>query len=74
MGRGLTRICLHWTVGQYIPNHLDLNDVKLGDAVTVRVDESTFVTSINGLYRIMKMTINVDKDWNESVNLDMEAW
>jgi hypothetical protein len=55
-------------------NHLDLNDVKLGDAIKVRVDNSSFVTTINGMYRIMKMTINVNPNWDESVNLDMEAW
>lgn len=55
-------------------NHLDLNVVKLGDAIKVRIDESTFVTTIDGMYRIMGMTINVDPNWNESVSLDMEAW
>lgn len=55
-------------------NHLDLNKVKLGDAIKVRIDQSTFVTSINGMYRIMKMNISVDTDMNENVSLDMEAW
>jgi len=55
-------------------NHLDLDEVTLGDAITIRIDNSSFVNTINGMWRIMKMTINVDRDMNESVSLDVEAW
>ena len=55
-------------------NHLDINDVKLGDAIKVRIDNSSFVTSINGMYRIMKMSIDVDVNIEENISLDMEVW
>jgi hypothetical protein len=55
-------------------NHLDINNVKLGDAISVRVDGSTFVTSIDGMYRIVGMTINVDTNFNEAISLDLEVW
>lgn len=55
-------------------NHLNLDEVQLGDAINVRIDGSTFVTTIDGMYRIMGMNINVDRDMNESISLDMEKW
>lgn len=55
-------------------NHLDLNDVQLGDSINVRIDNSDFVTTIDGMYRIMKMDINVDPNFNENVSLQMERW
>jgi hypothetical protein len=55
-------------------NHLDMNNVWTGDAVNVRVDGSSFVTSINGLYRIIGIRMTIDPDMNESVSLDMVVW
>lgn len=55
-------------------NHLDINNVWVGDAINIRVDGSSFVTTINGLYRIIGMRITVDPDMNESVSLDMVVW
>lgn len=55
-------------------NHLDINDVKLGDAIKVRIDNSSFVTSINGMYRIMKISIDVNVNIEENISLDMEVW
>ena len=55
-------------------NHLDLDEVKLGDAINIRIDGSSFVTTINGMYRIMAMDINVNINMEEQVNLDLQRW
>lgn len=55
-------------------NTLDLNDVILGDSIYVRVDNSSYVDYINGMFRIVAMTIDVTKDMVESVNLTLQAW
>lgn len=55
-------------------NTLDLNDVGLGDAIYVRVDNSSYVDYINGLFRIMSMSIDVSPDMEESVNLVLRKW
>lgn len=55
-------------------NNLDLDDIHLGDAINIRVDGSTFVTSINGMYRIMKMSIDINMNHDEKINLDMVRW
>lgn len=56
------------------PGELDINNVIVGDAITVRVDGSTFVDNVNGLYRIIKMSVNVDINLNEVVSLDLVYW
>ena len=49
-------------------------DVVVGDAVLVRVEGSTFVESINDLYRIIGMTINVSNDMEENISLKLIKW
>ena len=56
------------------PNELDLNNIWLGDAIKVRVDGSTFIDDINGLYRIYEINIGYSQDGEESISLGVEAW
>lgn len=55
-------------------NTVDLNDVVLGDAIYLRVDGSTYVDYINGLFRIVAMDINVSNNNEESVGLELQRW
>lgn len=57
-----------------VPNEIDLNSVGIGDAVTIRVDGSTFIDNLNGMYRIQSMTITVSNSGEESVSLDVYLW
>lgn len=49
-------------------------EIITGDAVLVRVEGSTFSTSINDLYRIINMTIAVSKDSEETITLKLVKW
>lgn len=55
-------------------NTLDLNDVSLGDAIYLRVDNSTYVDYINGMFRIVEVSINVSLEMVESVTLTLKRW
>lgn len=57
-----------------VPNEIDLSVVGIGDAVTVRVDGSTFIDNVDGLYRIIGMTITVDTKGEETVSLNVTYW
>lgn len=48
---------------------IDLDTLKVGDSVTVRIDGSTMCDDVNGLYRIYSMDISVDENNQESVSL-----
>jgi hypothetical protein len=50
---------------------LDLNEVGLGDAVTVSVEGSTFIDNIDGLYRIVGIAVNVSKNNQENIALKL---
>lgn len=49
-------------------------DVIVGDAVLVKVEGSTFTESINDMYRIVNMNINVSKENEESITLKLSKW
>jgi hypothetical protein len=49
-------------------------EVVVGDAVQVRVEESTFVTSINDMYRIIEMSINLSNNMEENISLKLAPW
>ena len=55
-------------------NTLDLNDVGIGDAIYVRVDGSSYVDYINGMFRIVAMTLDVSPEMQESVGLTLKKW
>ena len=55
-------------------NTLDLNYVQLGDAIYLRVDGSSYVDYINGMYRIVELDIDVSIDIEESVTLTLQKW
>lgn len=49
-------------------------EVITGDSVLVKVEGSTFVESINSLYRIIDMKLNVNKNNEESITLKLIKW
>lgn len=53
---------------------LDLDDVEVGDAIYVRIDGSSYVDYVNGLYRIMKMSIDVTQEFDETVTIVLQKW
>lgn len=53
-------------------NTLDLNELWIGDSITVRLDNS--ITTINGLYRIEELSVKIDVNFAESVKLKLEQW
>jgi carbohydrate binding protein with CBM4/9 domain len=55
-------------------NVLDLDDVEIGDAIYIRVDGSTYIDYVNGLYRIVGMDINVSREFEESITLELKKW
>lgn len=55
-------------------NTLDLNDVTIGDAIYIRIDNSTYVDYINGMFRILEMTIDVSPEMQETVSMVMGRW
>lgn len=55
-------------------NTLDLNDVIVGDAIYIRVDGSTYVDYIDGMFRIVEMDLDVSQEMEESVTLTLEKW
>lgn len=55
------------------PGELDINDVWIGDAVTIRNYVSTTL-SLDGLYRIVGLDIDWSVDGEENVSLEVEAW
>lgn len=57
-----------------VAGELDLDEVETGDAIYIRVDNSTYVDYVNGLYRIVKMSIDVSQEFDETVSLELEKW
>lgn len=53
-------------------NTLDLNELWVGDSITVRLDNR--ITTINGQYRIEELSVTVDGNFAESVKLKLEQW
>lgn len=49
--------------------NIDPTEVIVGDSIYIRVDDSTYVDDINGLYRIIEMNIEIDKDSREKISL-----
>lgn len=47
----------------------DVTSTKIGDAVTVKVDDSDYDDDLNGLFRIAKQTIGVDENEHEDIKL-----
>jgi len=60
---------------QVLPNirvdgkEVDLDVLRVGDSVFVRIDESPMNDDVNGMYRIYEMTIAVDQNSYEQVTL-----
>ena len=55
-------------------NTLDISNVEPGDAVYIRVDGSSYVDYINGMYRITDMSIDVSPEMEENISLTLRAW
>ena len=55
-------------------NTIDLNEVVLGDAIYVRIDDSSYVDYINGMFRIVERNIEVTIDMEENVSMTMTRW
>jgi carbohydrate binding protein with CBM4/9 domain len=55
-------------------NVLDLDEVETGDAIYIRVDNSTYIDYVNGLYRIIGMDINITREFDEEVKLTLVRW
>lgn len=49
-------------------------EVITGDAVLVKVEGSTFIETINELYRIINMTISVGLENQENISLKLVKW
>lgn len=45
------------------------SDVRVGDSIKLRVDSSLFNNDIDGMVRIYKQEIDVDQNYNETINL-----
>lgn len=56
------------------PNEFDLNTIKTGDAIVLRVTGSTFVDDLYGLYRITNINVSVTQVGEESVKIDVVKW
>jgi hypothetical protein len=48
---------------------IDIDIVKVGDWLPVRIASSAFNDDVDGIFRIYKMTIKVDRNGNEDVSL-----
>jgi hypothetical protein len=59
---------------QVTNNALDLDLVELGDAIYVRVDGSAYVDYVNGLYRIVKISLSVTREFEENITLELQKW
>lgn len=46
----------------------------VGDAILARVEGSTFIETIDDMYRIINMKINVSNDMEESISLKLVKW
>lgn len=55
-------------------NTLDLNDIIVGDAIYVRVDGSSYVDYINGMFRIIQISIDLSPDMEEAITLTLRKW
>lgn len=55
-------------------NDLNLDVVSLGDAIYVRIDGSTYVDYVNGMYRIRKMSISISQEFDETITLTLDKW
>lgn len=55
-------------------NVINPAEVNVGDAVTIRVDGSTFINNVFGLYRITAMDIHVNINSSEDISAKVEAW
>lgn len=47
-------------------------NVEVGDSILVRVEGDEYLNTINGLYRIMQMSVSVDQDMMENVSLVLQ--
>lgn len=55
-------------------NVLDLDLIEVGDAIYIRIDKSTYVDYVNGLYRITQISIDVSQEFDENITLELEKW
>lgn len=55
-------------------NEFDLNEIKLGDVIYIRVDGSTYVDFVNSFYRIIEINVNVSQNMEERVKLELEKY
>lgn len=55
-------------------NSINLNGVWLGDVIHVRVDGSSYVDFVNNPYRILEINVNVSKEMQESISLELERY
>lgn len=56
------------------PNELDINTVRVGDAIFIEVDGSTYIDNVSGMFRITKISISVDVDGKEQIALEVLPW
>jgi hypothetical protein len=56
------------------PGSLDINSVGIGDAIIIRIDDSTFINDVNGLYRIVGMDVDVDINTSEDIAIKVVKW
>lgn len=55
-------------------NVINPTEVNVGDAITIRVDGSTFIDSVFGLYRIIGMDLHINKNSAEDISLKVIQW
>lgn len=49
--------------------NFNLNEISIGDRVTVRIEDNLFLATVNGIYRIEKIEVAVDENEAEDIKL-----
>lgn len=47
-------------------------NIEIGDSIMVRVENDSYIEDISGMYRVVKMTVSVGMEHQESVSLTLE--
>lgn len=55
-------------------DNLDLDEITIGDAITIMVNNNALFDSINGLYRILQISLDVTIDLEENMSLSVVEW
>ena len=53
---------------------IDINTVKVGDAISVVINDSSYVNSINGMYRIVEIGVSVGINFEEDISITVIEW